>query len=75
MQTGTKGGRVGFVTHNTPANFDDMLVGSPFGEQLFKDDFSSGLNPRWSTSSKIGVVTHWSKGQFDNVIVRDDPAR
>ncbi|HEV8331702.1 MAG TPA: family 16 glycoside hydrolase [Steroidobacteraceae bacterium] len=51
MQTGTTGGRVGFVTHNTTAKFDDMLVGSPFGEQPFKDNFSSGLNPRWTTSS------------------------
>jgi len=26
-------------------------------------------------AGKVGLVTHWSKGQFDNVIVRDDPIR
>jgi hypothetical protein len=56
-QTGTTFGRVGFVTHNVTAKFDDMLVGTPFGEQPFSDDFSSGLNPRWTTSSAAWNVT------------------
>jgi hypothetical protein len=46
-QTGNTNGRVGFVTHNTTAKFDYIFVSSPFGEQPFKEDFSSGLNPWW----------------------------
>lgn len=57
VQSGTTGGRVGFVTHNTTAKFDDMLVGSPFNEQPFEDSFSSGLNPRWATSSPAWSVS------------------
>jgi hypothetical protein len=26
-------------------------------------------------AGNVGVVTHWSKGRFDNVVVRDDPVR
>ena len=57
------GGRVGFVTHGTTAKFDYMFVGSPFGEQPFKDNFSSGLDPRWQTTSAAWNV---AGGTFNN---------
>jgi hypothetical protein len=66
LQTELGTGRVGLITHNTTAKFDGVSVGSPFGPQPFRDNFSSGLKPNgfdWATSS-----TAWTMagGTFNN---------
>jgi hypothetical protein len=55
-QTQFIGGRVGFITHNTPAKFDYISIGRPFLEQPFKENFTNGLSDRWTTSSPAWTV-------------------
>lgn len=40
------------------------------GTTIFKDVQQGDLG-----AGKVGAVTHWSKGAFDNIVVRDDPVR
>jgi hypothetical protein len=57
-------GRVGLVTHNTTAKFDYIFVGSPFSEQPFTENFSSGLNPWWADGPPWNV----SGGTLNNTV-------
>jgi hypothetical protein len=57
MLADVRQGRIGFVTHNTTAKFDDLQVGSPFLQQPFSDNFSNGLQqPPWTVSSPAWTV-------------------
>jgi hypothetical protein len=56
-QSGNANGRVGLITHNTTAKFDYALVGSPFNEQPFKEDFTSGPDPSWGSTWNVSGGT------------------
>lgn len=44
-------GQVGLVTHNTVAQFDNVVVSHPFGDQPFRESFLSGVASGWTPFS------------------------
>ena len=48
-------GRVGLATHLTIGRFDKVAIAFPFGEQPFKETFTSGLTQQWQTTGQWSV--------------------
>jgi hypothetical protein len=66
-------------THNVPRNvwFDVAVLrrGTTTTVKVNGTTLFNNVQQGELGSGNVGVVTHWSKGQFDNVVVRDDPLR
>jgi hypothetical protein len=66
-------------THNVPPNvwFDVAVLrrGTTTTVKVNGTTIFNNVQQGELGTGKVGVVTHWSKGRFDNVAVRDDPLR
>jgi hypothetical protein len=59
-------GQIGVVSHGAVGRFDQLWVGTPFGDQPFKEDFNDGDAPNWSPQSGQWAV---ASGTYNNAAV------
>ena len=71
--------RVASSTHTVPKNtwFDVQIVrrGTTTTVKVNGTAIFENVQQRELGGGKVGLVTHYSKGRFDNVVVRDNPFR